>query len=195
MISWPRKILWGVLALAVLGCIGVDLFPRRQAPSRLGHIPLKGLGFNGKDLPLTPAENSVYNRASVLKRIYQAGPSQFVLIAIDGSNDRHAIHDPLYCFRGAGWSVTGENSTPLPGGYGMRVRLARGKETAEALYWITDGEHRHASAMKAWWGSVTQRLTPSRPARAPVLMVLQPVIGTSVNWEDLLNRFTELSTI
>lgn len=190
-----RKFLWGALLIAVLGSVILGLLPRTRPASRLAQLPTRGLGFAGRDLPLSEAEATVFQRAAVVKRLYQVGDSRFVLLAVDGEGDRHAIHDPLYCFRGAGWTVTSETATTIPGGQSKIVRLTKGPQTAEALYWITDGEHRHASALKAWWQSATARLSAHPARHTPVLVLLQPVTGSSVDWQELLHRFPELFSI
>ncbi len=187
-----RKLLWGALALAVVLCLALELVPRPTGPSRLEKLPLKGFGFAGRELPLNEAEKTIFQRAKVVKRVYQAGANQFVLLAVDGGSDRHAIHDPLYCFRGAGWTVVREQAQPIPGGAGKVIRLAKKQQTAEALFWISDGQSRHASAMSAWGQSMRARLGLASSAQTPVLVLLQPVVGGTVNWADLVHRCPEL---
>ena len=190
-----RKFLWSALITAVLACVVLELLPHTKRASRLTQLPARGLGFAGRDLPLIEAEATVFQRAAVVKRLYQVGDSRFVLLAVDGGGDRHAIHDPLYCFRGAGWAITSETATAIPGGQGKIVRLTKGQQTAEAMYWISDGTQRHASAMKAWWQATKARLSAQPASHAPVLVLLQPVTGSTVNWDEMLSRFSELLSI
>lgn len=186
-----RKILWCTLGLSVACCLILDLMPEHASEPRLPRLPLKGLGYIGRTLPLNEAEKSVFHGASVTKRLYRVGKNNVVLLAVDSDINRHAIHDPVHCFRGAGWSFVGETVMPLPGGRGKLFKLAKNKETAEALYWVTDGRHRHASPIKVWWQSVTRRLhlDSSQP---PILVLLQPVTGSMVNWTEMLDNFPEL---
>lgn len=190
-----RTVLWWMLGIAVVACVVLEMTPRRWVASRLGDLPLMGVGFAGRDLPLTAAETTVFKRALVVKRLYQVGNERFVLLAVDGGGDRHAIHDPLYCFRGAGWTLVGESCLKLAGGQARLARLRKGRETAEAVYWLTDGQHRHTSALTAWGQSAVQRLGLQNPSRRPVLVLLQPVSGTTANWQDLLDQFTALSVL
>ncbi len=190
-----KKVIWWCLGLAVALCLLVECLPHPKTPSRLAQLPLKGFGYASRDLPLEGAEAAVFQRAVVLKRLYQAGPDRFVLLAVDGEGDRHAIHDPLYCFRGAGWKLSQESYINLPGGRGRIVQLVRGKESAEAMYWITDGQTRHASPLSAWWQSTLRRLPGQHSGGAPVLVVVQPVTGGTLNWQDLLTRVPDLLTL
>lgn len=187
-----KILLWGVLGLVVLVCVVLDLAPAAGGPSRLDQLPLNGLGFHGRDLPLVAAETAVFRRAHVVKRLYQAGSNKFILIGVDGSTDRHAVHDPRFCFRGAGWTVSSETPVPLPGGDGRFLRLVKGSQTAEATFWFSDGHRRHASTVGLWWESVLRRLRLKPAASEPVLMVVQPLAGTALDWEEIVRRCPDL---
>ena len=189
------KTLWAVLIAAVALGLALELRPQRPQGSRLGTLPLQGFGLNGRDLPLSESEASFYRQVRVVKRLYQAGDARFTLLAVDGANDRHVLHDPLYCFRGAGWEVTGNSDVPMPGGQGRRVRLAKGTRSVEAMYWFSDGRQRHTSALRLWWQSVVRRVGLQGDAGTPALLLLQPVAGTTVNWHDLPTRFPQLFTL
>lgn len=190
-----RTLLWWVLGIIVISCVVIEVFPRPQVASRIKNLPLKGVGFQGRDLPLNAAEETVFRRAAVVKRLYLVGNERFVLLAIDGGGDRHAIHDPLYCFRGAGWAIAGESDLNLAGGQARLARLQKGPKTAEAVYWVTDGQQRNPSALTAWWLSASYRLGFRGSDRSPVLVLLQPVSETTVDWQRLLDQFTPLSTL
>lgn len=179
-----ERILWGALAVAVVVCL-LESWPRAEVGSRLDQLPLNGPGLRGQDLPLTAAESTVFHETRVVKRLYQAGESRFVVLVVDGTGDRHALHDPLYCFRGAGWTATSESSVALPGGQARHVQLARGRQAAEVTYWFSDGAHRHASALTAWWQSVRCRLRLAPASAEPMLVLVQPVTGTAVDWQEL----------
>jgi len=190
-----RRSLWCGLGIALIYCLALDLMPSSKKETRLTKLPLQGIGFTGQDLPLNAAEQNVFQRATVVKRIYQCGKNRFVLLAVDGAGDRHAIHDPLYCFAGAGWTVKNGSTTQLPGGQGRILQLTKDGQTAEAVYWITDGEHRMASASQAWWQSLKRRICLERNTHAFVLIVLQPVADGTINWKEVLSGFPELLSI
>lgn len=190
-----RYALWILLGLALTFGLVHELRPRVEGPSRLDSLPLQGFGFIGRDLPLNASEIAVFQNTRVVKRLYQVGQDRLVLLAVDGRGDRHAIHDPSYCFRGAGWQVIAARDQPLPGGHAQLLQLAKDAQRAVALYWITDGHHRHASAFGAWLQSIQTRLTGDGNTASPVLVLLQPVTGTTVDWDEVLHRFPALTAL
>src|SRR5205823_6175223 len=110
-----------------------------------------------RELQLEPAESAIYGKARATKRLYQVGAQRFVIIVIDGTNNRHAVHDPLYCFRGAGWSMKDEEPFPIPGGSAKLLRLTNGRDMREALHWFSDGAQRYSSSMRYWWQTTLRR--------------------------------------
>jgi len=65
----------------------------------------------------------------------------------------------------------------------------------EVMFWITDGRSRHGSAMWAWWQSTLRRMTFGTSGDEPVLFILQPLPGGTVNWDNVLVAFPELFEI
>lgn len=187
--------LW--IALIVVMILGV-LWERVRLPNakaRMDRIPLKGLGFAGQELPLDEVELKVFGKADVLNRVYAAGPQKFVLTVIDGTNDRHAVHDPLYCFKGAGWSVDGLTPKRIAGGEGKILKLSKEGKQVEAMIWFSDGRERHASAMLYWWQTTVRRITVGKSGREPILIVVQPAADATLNWDALFDAFPALRTI
>lgn len=187
-----KKILWIALGIALILSLVWQFAPLSDASARLNAIPLRGLDFQGRDLPLAPVEISIYSPARVLKRIYQVGRQQVIVVAIDGSRNRHAIHDPTFCFRGAGWTIGASRDLPVPGGYVRVLSLAKEGRHIEAMYWLSDGRTRHASALEYWWQTTWRRLTLGHSGAEPILFVLQPVNRDSLDWELLLQEFPGL---
>jgi hypothetical protein len=171
--KWTRRFALGLAALLTLTAIGIWEFVKLpDAADRLAALPVAGLNFASRELPLTTAERDIYGRARVLKRLYQVGRQRFALVVVDGSLNRHAVHDPLYCFRGAGWTVTATRDWPVRGGAARVVTLAQGRATAEAVYWFSDGATRHASAPRYWWQTALRRLSLGRSGPEPILVLV-----------------------
>ena len=187
-----KKILWIALALAVLLSLVWQFAPLPDAGARLNALPLRGYAYNGRNLPLEEAEIAIYHPARVVKRLYQVGRQRLIMVAIDGSRNRHAVHDPTFCFRGAGWVITAGHSFPLPGGYAKLLDLRKDGRTIEVMYWMSDGRTRYASALQYWWQTTLRRITLGRSGAEPILFVLQPAQGESLDWQALFTQFPEL---
>jgi EpsI family protein len=190
-----HRLLWIALALSVVLALSWQLFPLADSGDRLQQLPPQGWRLISRDMPLTPTEKSIFGQARVLKRLYQADGQRVVLVGIDGSQERHAVHDPLYCFRGAGWEVESKIDLSVPGGVARRLILGKGPEKAEAVYWISNGQVRHTSPLRYWWQATWRRLTLGRSGAEPVLIILQPATGEGVRWEKLFQSFPGLFEI
>lgn len=192
MNSDKRKLLWcGLASALVLGMVW-EFVPLADAQARLKTISTQGIGYSGRDVPLTDTEGEILREANVLRRLYDFDGQPFLLTIIDGTNDRHAVHDPLYCIRGAGWTVISENPFPMRRGSGRLVRMERDGVEAEALIWFSDGRRSHASPSQYWWQTTVRRLTLGMSGEEPVLVVAQSYDGNIVNWRRLVNEFPPL---
>jgi hypothetical protein len=180
-----QKILIGGLILAMLLAFLWDLVPLRDAQARLADLPVAGLGFSSLALPLNETEKSIFGAAQVVKRVYRVGRRNFAVVIIDGTRNRHAVHDPTYCFRGAGWEISGERELPVTGGVGKIVTLQKGVEMRTAAYWFSDGQTRHSSVARCWWQMACRRMTFGASGPQPLLMLVQPLDGGDVNWDML----------
>jgi hypothetical protein len=152
--------------------------PIEESTSRLDGLPPRGPAFNSIDLPLTGPEQEFFQGARVVKRQYQlpGDRGSFVLIAIEGRKNRSAVHDPSFCFRGAGWQTGATRPVALDRGTGQGLDLHKEGAQTSALYWFTDGSRQHASAARLWWQSALHRLTRGHSPE-PVLVLLQPSSG------------------
>jgi len=195
MKSGARWALWVALGLAIGVSLVWEWVPLGDASARIDGLPLNGLGYAGRELPLTDGEKSIYEPARVVKRLYQVGSQKIVLVIIDGSRNRHAVHDPTYCFRGAGWDTVASRDSTVAGGSARRLTLARQGRKVEALYWISDGTVRHASSPLYWWQTTLRRLTFGRSGAEPLLVVLQPFGDEPVDWNRVLGQFPALLDI
>ncbi len=181
----PRNWLWVGLGAAVLLSLLWNWVPRGGSSRNLSRLPLTGLGFVGRNLPLNEIEKQVYGQAETVKRLYLGRRLRFVMTAIDGSRNRHAVHDPLYCFRGGGWQVIREQSLPVPGGQARLLLLDQAGRRSEVVFWFTDGRQRYSSAWRTWWLSLSRRLTFGRSGGEPALVLLQPANEETPDWSSV----------
>jgi len=168
-----------------------ECIPLADAAARTGRLPLNHGGVQSHDIPLEPAEKAVYTDVNVIKRLVTVGNEQVVLTIIDGTRNRHAVHDPGFCFRGAGWEITGRQSLPLEKGSAQLLRLQQGGETAEAVYWFTDGKEQFDSPQTYWWKTALRRMTFGHSGSEPVLVVLATT-GAAPDWPALLKSWPDL---
>jgi hypothetical protein len=183
---------WGAIALAVaLGALW-QFYPLPGASDRMAALPLRGLWVISEDVPLSKVEESIYQSARVVKRVARVQGQVVVLTLIDGTRNRHAVHDPLFCFRGAGWEVLQESSLAVEWGEARRVQLSRRGESGEALYWFTDGQQAFGSTMQYWWRTTLRRMSLGASGREPVLVVITPATDAPVDWAALLHTWPEL---
>ena len=187
-----RRALWFLLALGLGAALLGEFVRLPDASPRVDALPLSGFGFAGRDLPLNDHEHAIFGHARVLKRLYQVGRQRVVVQIIDATRDRHAVHDPMFCFRGAGWEPAARRPLPVPGGAAEHFALQRGGNRAEAVVWFSNGHTRHASAPRHWRETIARRLTLGRSGPEPVLVILQPLAGETVDWTELFDRFPAL---
>ena len=180
-----KKILSAALAVAVALALAWDLVPLRDAQARVGQLPLSGLGFSGANVALNDTEKSIFGAAQVVKRIYRVGRRNFAVVIIDGARNRHAVHDPTYCFRGAGWEISGLRELPVTGGAARIVTLQKGAETRTAAFWFSDGQNRYGSVARCWWQMACRRMTFGASGPQPVLVLVQPLDAADASWEQL----------
>jgi hypothetical protein len=170
-----RGWLWVVVVVSAIAAVAWSVFPLPDASARFAAVPLRGPGFTGVDVPLTPSERAAFGRVNVQHRRYDFGGRIVFLTLLDGTRDRHVVHDPSFCFRGAGWQVQTERAVPLPRGAATWVAIERAGAQAQAVYWFDDGATRHASPPRYWWQTTLRRLTFGRAGDEPALYVLQAV--------------------
>ncbi len=181
-------ILWGVLLLAILFGAALELRQPLTLSSRLGSLPQQGALFSSTPLPLSPHEETFYGKAEVLKRIYRLGNTAFILIAIDGSTNRHAVHDPLYCLTGSGWTITNKQTISIDGGSGALLNLSKGEQQRQAVFWFSNGTSRHASTTRYWIQATVRRLTFGNSGDEPIMVILQSIPNVQPDWERLLDN-------
>jgi len=183
-----RIFLWAAFFSALGLSVIIELFPLPDASDRLDELPDSGTLFSSRDLSLTPVENSTLGQAQTLKRFYQFDRHRFILVAIDGSKNRHAVHDPKYCLTGSGWKIQAREAFDIEGGRADLLRLSRKGLKREALYWFSDGSSRHASVIRYWLQATIRRLTFGRSGPEPVLVILQSIGSDRPDWEAITDQ-------
>ena len=191
-LSRARKALWLAIVFSV-GCgIAWSFYPLAGAAERLHAVPIHCASFSGEDVPLTERELKVLGRVDVLHRRYTNDARSLYVTVIDGSRDRHAVHDPRYCFRGAGWKVLEEKQRPIQGGHATWISAVNDERRAEAVFWFADGERRHSSMPRYLLDTTLRRVSLGKLGGKSVLVVLQSFDPTPLEWSEVESLVTEL---
>ena len=75
------------------------------------------------------------------------------------------------------------------------LKLTKGNQQAEVMFWYSDGLSRYSSAPRYWWETTLRRLTLGRSGREPVLVVLERFGDDVVNWQRLADQFVVLDEV
>jgi hypothetical protein len=192
MSSQSNILLWAALSIALVLGIVFDVCPPPDELSRVRCIPSQGLGFESMDIALNKSELSLYNKAEVVKRYYRVGKNRFMLIAIDGIKNRHAVHDPLYCFRGAGWMIVKKDKLPVEGGEALLLHLKKSDNYQDVVYWFSDGRIRHGSVVRYWIQATLRRITMGRSGKEPILVMIQSIENEPIDFMQIFDQFGAL---
>lgn len=192
MNTYSKPIILCLLILSVISGLIWELNPLPSARDRLKNVPLKGLKFSGKPLPLTDAEQRALGEAHAIKRLYIYQGKQFIITLTDGSRNRNAVHDPTYCFLGDGWTIGEDSALRLDNGEARQLYLHRADESMQVLYWFSDGKQSYSSILNYWANTTLRRLTMGKSGEEPVLVLLRPVNSSHVNWDAVAHHFIPL---
>jgi hypothetical protein len=112
---------------------------------------------------------------------------------IDGTRNRHALHDPVLCFRGGGWSVAESGLIALPGGEARWHLWRKGGEVAHSCHWFSSNQQRYPEAWRAWGQGAWRRLTRQGPETEPLLIVLISLEQKRMDWKLCLQQIPALA--
>lgn len=172
-----------------------QFIPLPDGSARIAAFPIRGAVFASRELPLEPAERAIMGEARLVKRLCQTSGQRFIVSIIDGTRNRHAVHDPAYCLRGGGWSISGQEPLAVPGGQAMKLSLTKAGQHAEALFWFSDGRTRHASPARQWLQSALRRVSFGKSGPAPLLVLVFPAEGVTPDWSRLWEEIPELGRL
>jgi len=175
-----NSLLAAVLAAAVALSILWPMLP--MPPSLLDQVPSSAPGIASRDVPLTETEIRWLGHARGIKRIVRSPSGLWLLAVTDGSLNRQAVHDPAYCFRGEGWTVTGRETLALPDGRAVLLTLEKAGQFSQALAWFSDGGAPFASTVEYWARTTLRRLTLGLSGNEPLLFILRPLGAVPSDW-------------
>lgn len=187
-----NRLLWILLIILIpLGLVW-QFYPLPDSSIRMNQLPLKGEGFFGMNLPLTEFERKALPNVGIVKRLYKVGGTSYFVSLLDGTRNRHAVHDPEYCFRGDGWIVLNKTPFKLPHGEGSLFLITKMGIEREALVWFSANNIQFPSPMQYWIKTSLRRLTLGRWGEEPLLIIVQPVDVLKPNWDQFIKLFPPL---
>ncbi len=194
--SLRQTLLAGCLILAVLLTLVWEFVPLPDAQHRVQHLLENAGTSHVQSLPPTPVEMDILGEALALKRLYQIGHEQFLVIVLDGTKNRQAVHDPQHCFHSGGWQLGPETETPTARGLATELRLKQPTRETEILYWFTDGQTHHPSPITYWMSETVRRLTLGQVGEAQLLILIQKLSPpNTTKWDSLFQAVPALSEI
>lgn len=190
----PSWLFWSVCA-AALGLLVLEsrYTPPGVSETRLNSLPLSGPGFIGHNIAFNTAEVAFIGPAHALKRSYNLSGIPTTIILIDGTLNRHAVHDPSYCYKGMGYTILKEEALPINGGHGRLLKLEKAGEHRTVAFWFTDGHTHHASLPLYILQTALHRLTFGLMGEPPLLVMVEPASSTPLNWSTYLQKFPALT--
>jgi hypothetical protein len=196
MISRKNKenILWCIVACAMTLGLVWQFIRLPDGAERLAQLYPNGPGYSSTELSLTPQEKSFFNEINMIKRLYVIHKEKYFIYILDGTADRHAVHDPTYCFRGDGWKIVSQKDIPIDKGYAGLYTLEKGNKKKQALLWFSDGKTRYSWPMHYWFAATLRRLTLGWSGQEPLLFVVQP-LNDDPKWLDHLDEIVSILNI
>jgi hypothetical protein len=181
-----RNVLLILCGIAALTALIWPMLPMVAAEDRLKSMPLTGAEFACEEIQLSAADQEFLAGAKAIQRIVRPRRgSPIMLTVIDGSGNRHAVHDPNYCLAGSGWSVRSQKEWAMPSGQANWITMEKDGVTMEALWFFDDGEGQFTSAQTYWWRASLRRATRGLSGAEPLLVMLRVPPGESVDWQRM----------
>lgn len=181
-----QKGLWVFLAVAVLLGLLWQVYPLPDAKQRMDALPLNGPGFKGEEIAVTPFEENFFREVNMLKRVYKIEGQSYFVTVLDGTHNRHVVHDPYYCIAGSGWKVVAEEPLHIPGGQGNLIQMTKDGYQRQAVFWFSNGTSRFASPIRYWIEATVRRITLGWSGQEPVLIMIQPLDNKPVDWQKVI---------
>ncbi|MEN9975554.1 MAG: hypothetical protein RLZZ282_1560 [Verrucomicrobiota bacterium] len=181
-----RFILW----TALLGTATLTLLwpaiPIPNAQARIASIPCSSSDFKSSPIKLSDADREQLGKAHAIQRLIETrNGDRLILTVIDGSDNRHAVHDPSYCFAGANWKLLTKTTVKVPSGDATWLALSHDDKTTHVLWFFDDGKHQFSSPFHYWLATSLRRATLGRSGDEPILVSLRSFPDAKVNWDRI----------
>ena len=182
MIS-KRSVLWSICGLAALVALVWPALPVATGPDRLAGLPVSGPGFQSKEIRLTDSDREFLGGARGVQHLVQLHDGgRLMVTVIDGSGNRHAVHDPTYCLAGGGWKIVRKEVSVLQSGEATFMVMEKDGKTMEAMWFFDDGKRQFTSPLGYLLRTGARRVTLGRSGAEPLLVTVRTLPGESADW-------------
>lgn len=171
-----KYVLWLLFALSLALLLVWKMIPLNDGSARI-QTALQTL--HARPVPLTPNECDFFKGTNIVKLSVKTSQGKAWVFIIDATHNRHVIHDPRFCFQGAGWKLIQENPLSLANGSAMELLLSRGNQTKKFAYWFSNGENSYHSFIRYWLSCTLRRLSCGLSSQEPILIMVEPYEGTN----------------
>jgi len=186
------RAIWIVLAVSILSGI-IWSQPLADAAARVDALPMHGLFYQAKPGAIRPDEQAFFGKSTVVRRHLAVADHILTVTIVDGTRNRHAVHDPRHCLRGGGYNVTTASPVPLRQGEACSLDVTGPDgRPISMLFWYSDGQTRHASAWRYWLQTASRRVTRGVSGEEPLLITISTPGKVGGAWPQLMERCPEL---
>jgi len=194
MSTLRTRLAWGGAILLAAATLVWRLTPLPDAQARIAPMAAAP-GQRLEAMAFAPWETEFFGKAKAVRWLAQGRGAPVIATVVDGNGNRRAVHDPSFCFRGAGWTVAAETPLMLAHGEAVRVTLRKDGAELEAVYWFSDGRQAYASPPRYWLDTTLRRLTLGASGPEPVLVLLVPAQGRVADWSQWLASWPQFSRL
>jgi len=185
MTGWQKGL--SLFLICILLCGNAwHLVPLRDAKERLDALATFLEKVGASALSLSEKERKNLSKVRLYKCRLDVDGIRYFLAVLDGTRNRHAIHDPYYCLVGSGWQIVQKEDVSLRDGFGSKLVLKQGAKHREMVFWFSDGSRAFSSPLRYWLQTALRRMTFGLSGSEPVLVMVQSY-GEHVSWKPLLD--------
>ncbi|MDQ8193803.1 exosortase-associated EpsI family protein [Coraliomargarita sp. SDUM461004] len=186
----PKQVtlLFSSLLILILIATYVRTLDLPDASARIANFPQSGPGFSARRVALTEFEKDMLGEAKGYKWIYTWKGLRYAITILDGTHNRQAVHDPRYCFRGAGWTIEMDETITLAGGSARHLQLSNENGRSEAVFFYSTGERVFDAPLEYWMRATVRRWLRSKGGAEPVLVMLQ-ALDAGIGVQHAIHEF------
>ncbi len=178
-----KHFLWLSFGISVALTLIWPNIPLKSASARLHAVPSHGPDFRTRQVDISPADRRLLGEAEATQYLVTTkSGSRLLLTLIDGTNNRHAVHDPTYCFVGNGWEIKRRETVTTPLGQAAWISLQNHQRQSDVMWFFDNGKKQFESPVEYWFQSALRRLSLGKSGDEAILVSLRSLPNEPVDW-------------